>query len=333
VRRLLVVVVSLASMTACGDNSNRVNAGGEPTGDVAQPACVEKTYPSITPDDASRISAEQEPLRGDLATIQDYGHAHPDEYTSTGFDNDPTIRLFAYFSGHVDDHRAALAKLVAHADRLEVRQSSQSEREQHAIMDSLDHQSGLFTSDGPDSRGPVNISMRATAAARERAEQLRDRYRDRVCLTLAGHPFPRGAWPDTSTCPADPAPTERNAQVKFTLVLDTTTLARGEQGTGTAQITNHGAAAIMADTGSSLDAVITRAGSNDIVGGAVGGFSDLMGAQIRAEPGQTVEFPVRFGTDDCAPNTDYSLPAGDYTVSSYVKGFGRSDDVTITVVD
>jgi hypothetical protein len=337
VRRILVAAVLLFGLlgltTACGNDDTKVTTGDEPSGDVAQPLCVEpERQPAVSNEDGMRIGAEQQSLRGDLEKVQEYGRAHPDEYTSVGFDNEPTIRVFAYFSGHVDDHRAALQNLVAHPDKLEVRESNQSERDQKAIMDSLDHSSGMFKSAGPDSRGPVNISMATTAQALRVATELHERHGDRVCLLLGGHPFPKGAWADTAKCPTEPAPTDRNPSVEFKLELDHTTLHRGEAGTGTARIKNNGTSTISAFTGSDIGANVTRPGSNAIVSHDTG-FHTLAGRTLAPKPGETVEIPVRFPTDDCSPNSDYSLPPGEYTVSSYVKEFGRSDEVTITIIE
>jgi hypothetical protein len=332
----VAAVLFFGLMSACGDDNKTVTAGDEPSGEVAQPNCADERDPYNYTADPDHVGAQQAALRGDQEIVLRYGEAHPDDFTQVAFENHPTVKVLGVFTDHLDEHRAALETQHKDPEKFEVRQGTVTARDEKAIQQALDdapfaHQWNTNGFGGLD--GHVSANFFSTREGRNAAEAAHARWGRVICITIADHPYPKGAWADPSECPADPVPTDRNAALKFTLVFDKTKLHRGEQGTGTAQITNNSATTITVESGSSLGANVTRPGSNDIVGGAVGGFSDLMGRSIRAAPGETVDVPIRFGTDDCAPNSDYSLPAGDYVVSSYLKEFGRSDDVTITIVE
>lgn len=322
--RIFAAVLLAAGLSA--------SCSGGSTEKAAQPACVADERGPITNQQAGKIDRAQRPLRGDQNKLRAYGAQHEDEFTELMWDNGPPVKLVGYFSKNLDRHRAALVPLLEHPDRLELRRSLQSDRDRQRIMQSLDFDSDLFTTAGGRPNGTVHIDLRTTAAARKTATDLRAEWGDLVCLRLGSHPFPKGAWPDTSSCPKDPAPTKRNPAVRFTITLDKTTLRRGEIGTGTARIQNMGTAVIETITGTDIGASVTKPGSNRIVG-ALTESHNAAGLLVRAEPGGTAEIPVRFGTEDCEPNRDYSLPPGQYVVSSYVEEFGRSDDVKIRIVE
>jgi hypothetical protein len=332
VRLRLVVALGLVLVLsgACGDDGQRVNAD-EPTGEVAKPQCVEEVFPELTEERMQQVEDGQRPLREDLEKLRVYGEQHTNEYTQLRWDNGPPVRVVGYFTTNLDAHRAALETQLEHPDKLELRESLQSKDDQHVIMNSLDYGSQLFMGAGPRPNGAVDIHMHASSAARDRAAQLHERHGDLVCISLAGHPYPKGAWPDTSKCPEETR-TDNNPSVDFTLSLAKTTFERGETGTGTARITNNGDTAIERITGSAIAGSVTRPDSNEIVA-FVTRSETSMGYERRAEPGQTIEVPVWFSTEDCARNSDYVLPPGEYIVSTSLEGFGRSDDVTITVVE
>jgi hypothetical protein len=161
---------------------------------------------------------------------------------------------------------------------------------------------------------------------------MHERWGRTICIEVGGHPYPKGAWPDASRCPDEPMRTDRNSDVEFRLMLDKPALARGEVGTGIARITNHGTTPLSTTTGSTLGASVFEPGSTSAISGLSEASADVA-RTVNTKPGETVEIPLRFGTDDCRPNSDYSLPTGTYAVSSYLKGYGRSDEVTVTVVD
>jgi hypothetical protein len=335
-RRLVAVVVLFTSLAACGDNTKHVTAGDEPSGAIAQPGCVENNDGYDYTADPDHVGAQQTSLRADAETVRRYGEGHPEDFTQVAFENRPSVRLLGVFTDHLDEHRAALQPQLQHPDQFEVRKGALTARDAQAIQKTLNeeapfaHQWNSNGSGGLDFH--VNANFFATADGRSAAAAARQRWGDVMCLTIAGHPFPKGAWPDTSTCPADPAPTDRNTAVDFKLVLDKTTLQRGEVGTGTGRVTNNGTVALEAMTGGYVGANVTAPGSQQILGSS-SGAQTLEAVGRHADPGQTLEMPIRFGTEDCRADSDYALPAGEYVVSSYLKGFGRSDDVTITILD
>jgi hypothetical protein len=350
--RALVAVVLVALMTACGDGAKKVVAGSEPTtttttaAAVAPPEspttapvahqdeCVEEVESYDYTSDPNHVGATQGELQSDVETVRKYGEAHPDEFTIAGFDNVPDVRVVGVFTDHLDQHRDAIRPQLQHPDRFEVRKGELSARDSEAIQNTITKEwEGVFSGvGGGNIRGVVDVSLRPTKAGIDAARAIHARWSRGVCIDIAGHPYPKGSRPDPSKCSQEPRRTDRNSDVEFRLILDKTTLARGESGSGHVRITNNGSAQLTADTGSPIDASVTAPGSNDVIGVDSGAHADV-GLSVRLAPGETREYPLRFGTADCRPNSDYSLPAGTYVVSTYLENFGRSDDVTITIVE
>jgi hypothetical protein len=71
----------------------------------------------------------QSALRGDLELIVRYGEQHPGAWAGAWFDNEPTVRIVAAFTGDVTQHDAALRPQLRHPDRLVV------EERQHSLFD------------------------------------------------------------------------------------------------------------------------------------------------------------------------------------------------------
>lgn len=65
----------------------------------------------------------QSTLRRDVEVVRRYGIAHPDTWTGVRFDNDPSVRIVAWFTRDLAVHRAALRRVVEHPDRLVLEQS------------------------------------------------------------------------------------------------------------------------------------------------------------------------------------------------------------------
>jgi hypothetical protein len=180
--------------------------------------------------------------------------------------------------------------------------------------------------------GTVTVSVRATRDGVQAAKDMHARWSRGVCIDVAGHPYPKGSRPDPSKCPDGQLRTDRNPDVKFELLPDATTVHRGATGTGRVRITNNGTKPLSAETGSPIDASVTALGSNNILGSDAGPHADV-GLSVHLDPGQSQEYPLRFGTVDCRPDSDFAIPAGNYTLATYLPNFGRSEDVTITVVE
>ena len=71
----------------------------------------------------------QAALRGDFEIVARYGEEHPGSWAGTWWDNEPTVRIIAAFTGDAASHNAALRPRLQHPGRLVV------ESRQHSLAD------------------------------------------------------------------------------------------------------------------------------------------------------------------------------------------------------
>ena len=71
----------------------------------------------------------QSALRGDFKIVASYGEEHPGAWAGAWWDNEPTVRIVAAFTGDVASHDAALRPRLRHPGRLVV------ESRQHSLSD------------------------------------------------------------------------------------------------------------------------------------------------------------------------------------------------------
>ena len=71
----------------------------------------------------------QSALRGDFEIIASYGEEHPGVWAGAWWDNEPTVRIVAAFTGDAASHEAALRPRLRHPDRLV------AESRQHSLSD------------------------------------------------------------------------------------------------------------------------------------------------------------------------------------------------------
>jgi len=82
---------------------------------------------------ADVVSLEQDELRADVAVVRTYGEAHPEAWVELRYENGPTVRIVALFSGDsLDVHERAQRGLVSYPDQLEVRPSPWTRRSQYS---------------------------------------------------------------------------------------------------------------------------------------------------------------------------------------------------------
>jgi hypothetical protein len=331
------VIFSLGLVLAgCGDGRN-LDAGETTTtngdsGVIRQPFCVPegappKDYP-VTPDKWATLGPDQDVIRA-------YGDAHPDEFTSVVSEYTMGQRLLAYFTGHLDEHRAALAALVANPNDFAVVQGVHSFRESQAIADAIQNDPQLHGEVGGvtwgTAAGAVGANFRSTKSGRAAAGAVRDKFGDGVCVQIAGHPYPKGAWPDASSC-EHVVTFEQSDDVELSLALDTPKVVRGTIVNGTLRVTNHGVQSRSWPGGSDLGAFVLDEAGTAIGSQAVEGGTAMASSWVAA-PGATIAIPVRFGTDDCRANADYSLPAGTYDVLTGLTPNGGSAGATLKITE
>jgi hypothetical protein len=334
------LIVTL-SLSGCGDDSRAVNAGDDSSGGpVSSPEdfCVRDEDPTDYNAAHAAVEQKQSALQDDVERIRVYGEMHTNEFASAGFDNYPKVVSVGYFTGNLEGHRAALLPTVEHDDAFEVRLAVQSAAAAERIRGEWEAEGSSI---GPRrsvlydrANGSLEIDLAPTKAGRAAARLVEERWGDVACILLAGHPYPRGAAPDAPVqCPnVDTMPTKRNSNVDFLITLDRPSVARGERGTGVARITNRGSTRIEAGTGSDVTGFVIESETNRLVGFRTGPMN-AMASVIRAEPGETIEKPFVFGTDDCHADADYATPAGEYLVTVSLGEFGRSNDAAVTVTE
>ena len=66
----------------------------------------------------------QSALRGDFEIVARYGKEHPGAWAGAWWDNEPTVRIVAAFTGDAASHDAALRPRLQHPGRLVLRNSS-----------------------------------------------------------------------------------------------------------------------------------------------------------------------------------------------------------------
>jgi hypothetical protein len=60
-------------------------------------------------------SLAQAKLRADVEGVRRYGEAHPEAWVELRYENEPTVRIVALFSGEsLEVHELALRRLVSH---------------------------------------------------------------------------------------------------------------------------------------------------------------------------------------------------------------------------
>ncbi len=68
-----------------------------------------------------QLSFEQGRLRHDVGVVRAYGEAHPDAWVGLRYENEPSVRIVALFTGdQVQLQEEALRQLVEHPDQLEL---------------------------------------------------------------------------------------------------------------------------------------------------------------------------------------------------------------------
>ena len=309
---------STSSTTTVAASGTSVPTTTAVAASVAQPQCQPEGVRAYREADG----AAQGELQGDLDAIKAYGAEHPDEFSAAGFSNDPTVRATGWFTGHLDQHRAALAARVPHPDKLAVLQGYLSERDSQALQQQVQddaHLKGHWNQiAGGTATGIVTVGFNAARADRDAAAYARRTWGDKLCITIASHPYPHGAWTDQPTCPPAAPPesttttTDPGVTVKFALARHD--VPRGESGHGTLTITNRSAHTVEFTTGGQgLGAAVLIPATGENVGTESGAHT--LEARIwRAAPGDSIDVPVVFGTEDCRPNGQYALPAGTYEV-------------------
>jgi hypothetical protein len=147
-------------------------------------------------DDLGDKELIQSALRDDFELIAGYGEEYPGAWAGAWFDNEPTVRIVAAFTGDTARHDAALRPRLRHPDRLVVESRQHSLRGLRRVREEIERdleqraaQAGrwILTSIG-EGAGVICVALRADQETL--ASELADRYGNAVELRVGWFSFP-----------------------------------------------------------------------------------------------------------------------------------------------
>lgn len=252
------------------------------------------------------FGGQQADLHDDASVLLEYGQQHPDTWTGLRFDGGRLVALFT----DPDAHRADVAALVAHPERVSVQAAKRTEREVLAVLaqvrDRLESVKGRWSGFGPR-LGVVSVDLRGNAE--DIARELHERFGDAVALRVGAHDYPYAEpGPPAALLPAP----RSTLQVAAALVAipDSSVITTGETVSGQVEITNATSADLLAlDTDQPLDGCLLE---HDQVAGVTTAFRAGTGQRVRLGPGERMTIPFFAGTDSRDPRRGPTLPPGRY---------------------
>jgi hypothetical protein len=256
-------------------------------------------------------------LRGDFELIVGYGEDHPEAWVGAWFDNEPTVRIVAAFTGDVAQHDAALRPKLRHPGRLIV------ERRQHSLaglrrvreeiertLEQRTTQTGrqILTSIG-EGKGVIRVTLRADQETL--ASELAARYGSAVELQVGAFSFPdrRRSHPQP---PVRPTLEEWTFDgLETSVEVDQMVLEAGDDGHGRLVLRNSSSERIgPLGSGQPLRGSLLNA-SFEVIGGYSGWIAGT-GLIIDLAPGRSASIPVIYGTASAREDLGYAIPPGMY---------------------
>jgi len=303
------------------------------TGPLVLPTPVEVTEPCPessrnSSGDASGMMAETDRLQPMIGAALAYGGEHPDEFGTYGlvWHSNDDASVFISFTGHLDQHRAALTDVVEFPHELIVCQVALPGRASQALIRALSAElAGRLVSVG-QGVGPVEVFLTETEEAM--AGELVARYGDAVRVTVGLLPYPLEAA--SSVCQA-PVGDESPAGLEMTIVpLDEPLTSTGVQPvTFKVQLTNAGDAPIQFVSGTASGTILDANGR--VVGSAANIAIEDVGIPVDLSPRASTTLPGVVGLASCDPRLGYALPPGEYQLLAsvhYSAGSGPSTVLT-----
>ena len=273
------------------------------------------------------LANNQGRLQGDAATMQTYGSAHPDEFTSVRFENSPWVRLVIGFTGHIQEHCAALRAM------LEFPTEFQIVRLPRTATELLEVQQAIVALAGPHLRsagsGPEAIDVQLRADGISIAEQIHATYGELVKIQVGFLPYPDRTSADID-CSAILKDIVTDTPLRATARLETARVVTGADFGGTVTVTNRGADVVEFESGDPMTAVIYRRGTDQVVGAYDGGIGGV-GTGGTLQPGGTLDIGVLGGTASCDPTLGYALPPGLYDVRVPVDQYAHPDATGVVI--
>ena len=263
------------------------------------------------------IALIQSALRGDFEFIAHYGAEHPGAWAGAWFENEPTVRIVAAFTGDAAQHDAALRPRLQHPDRLVVESRQQSLTDLRRVREEIERtlrqrqtQTGrrILTSIG---NGKAVICVALRADQENLASELASRYGSAVELRVGHFAFPdrRRRHPRP---PAGPALEEQTFEgLEMSVEVNQKVLEAGDDGHGRLVLRNGSSERIgPLDSGQPLVGSLLNS-SLETVGGYSGAVAGT-GLTIDLAPGGSAGVRFIFGTASTREDLGYVVPPGRY---------------------
>jgi hypothetical protein len=259
----------------------------------------------------------QSALRGDFELIAGYGEEHPGAWAGAWFDNEPTVRIVAAFTGDAARHDAALRPRLRHPDRLVVASRPRSRADLRRIREEIERtlerratQTGhqILTSIG-EGAGVIVVALRADQE--NLAGELTARYGSAVELRVGFFSFPDrgGSHPPP---PARPPLTEQTFEgLELSVEAGQKVVEAGDDGHGRLVLHNSSSGRIgPLGTGRPLVGSLLNASLETV--GSYGGWIAGTGLILDLAPGRSASIPVIYGTASTREDLGYVVPPGRY---------------------
>ena len=268
----------------------------------------------------SDLEREQAKLRQDIDVVRRYGEAHLDAFVDFWLEHEPEVRIVAAFAGDdVDEHEAALRRLVTYPSQLEVRRSRYDRTSLEGIHAEVRRmatttEQGSITNFGIV-KGHVQISLRANQL--KLAQDLLDSYGDAVQLTVGFLGYPDPNWFDPDVPARSRAAPQRPLLLPDEEILvsidEGLTVKTGEHLRSVVHIHNAGSTGIVVLTNGAVTAYIVDPQS-EVVVGAFEFAQTMPGIEFRIPPGGEVDVPLLIGTASSNPLLGYATPPGRWAI-------------------
>jgi hypothetical protein len=274
---------------------------------------------NLTEEQWQARNQEIELLQPDVLAVGEYGKLHLSEYmgVDTVFDQPRHVR--ASFSGHRDEHEAALKALVAHPDSLEVSLNrhtpSEVEAAQQFLLTEIAKNQRLFLSYQESYQpGQSRVDVELVPGQEKLATDLIERFGDLLTVAVGALPFvPEGCGPQPPPrkCPdlagLDPA----TVGLELSIALDTPTISQGGFGAAKLIERNIGTAPFTLDSGQPVVGRLVYPGTLRVVGESVGAIAGVGGGP-QLGPGESGSVSVVFGAGRCDGQPGSAVPPGVY---------------------
>lgn len=251
----------------------------------------------------------QEELFGDAERITEYGQRHAESYTGMRYEG---VRLVALFTDP-DAHRDAIAALIEHPDRVDLRTAPYSRTTLDAayayVRDALERERGAWTSYGP---GLAAVPVNLRGGYDTLAADLFARFGDKLSITIGGHTYPLS---HAAPRPARrlPESTVSLPHARFDVAPDADEYRIPSVIRGKVRITNVGSGErLRFYTGATLIGCLCD--DSGYVVGVYHGEHVLVGALVDLAVGESCELDFVAGMDSVDPAVGTVVPPGTYSL-------------------